>query len=78
MRGHGAASVVHNGVGHSSLWLTGGRPHGGDGALAAGLVLRSVLNQQAHVSRMPTADLFRLHSIQDPVEKLRDPGCSDH
>ena len=34
--------------------------------------LRSVLNQPAHVSRMPTADLFRLHSIQDPVDKLRD------
>ena len=34
--------------------------------------LRSVLNQRAHVSQIPTADLFRLHSIQDPVDKLRD------
>ena len=62
--------MVHNGLGHISNWLAGGRPHGGDGALAARLVrsLRSVLN----VSRMPTADLFRLHSIRDPVEKIRD------
>ena len=34
--------------------------------------LRSVLNQPVHVSRIPTADLFRLHSIQDPVDKLRE------
>ena len=43
--------------------------------------LRSVLNQPAHVSRIPAADLFRLHSIQDPVDKLRDrmtPDCSDY
>ena len=38
--------------------------------------LRSVLNQPAHVSRIPTADLFRLHSTQDPVDKLRNRTCS--
>ena len=28
--------------------------------------LRSVLNMPSHVSRIPTADLYKLHDIQDP------------
>ena len=68
-----AASVVHNA-------LVTGLPEVGlteeTARLLRGLVRPQndapSLNQPAHVSRMPTADLFRLHSIQDPVEKLRD------
>ena len=32
--------------------------------------LRSVLNQPAHVTHVTTADLLRLHKLQDPVEKI--------
>ena len=35
--------------------------------------LRSVLNQPAHVSRIPTADLFRLHSIRGREKNLVRP-----
>ena len=34
--------------------------------------LRSVLNQPAHVSRLPTTDLFELHGIRDSVKILDD------
>ena len=34
--------------------------------------IRSVLNQPAHVSRLPTTDLFALHGILDPVKILDD------
>ena len=32
--------------------------------------LRSVLNQPAHITHVTTADLLRLHKLQDPVEKI--------
>ena len=32
--------------------------------------LRSVLNQPAHVTHVTTADLLRLHKLQDPAEKI--------
>ena len=32
--------------------------------------LRSVLNQPAHITHVTTADLLRLHKLQDPVDKI--------
>ena len=32
--------------------------------------LRSVLNQPAHVTHVTTADLLKLHKLQDPVDKI--------
>ena len=32
--------------------------------------IRSVLNMPAHVSRISTADLYKLHDIQDPVQAI--------
>ena len=32
--------------------------------------LRSVLNQPAHITHVTTADLLKLHKLQDPVEKI--------
>ena len=32
--------------------------------------IRSVLNKPAHISHMPTKDLFELYSIENPVTKL--------
>ena len=35
-----------------------------------GFKIRSVLHKPAHISHMPTKDLFELHSIENPVTKL--------